>query len=135
MSQQPAPDTLYLVREVHNFGGFFGGDTITLTAAPRAAPDDEQTLTIDERVLANVADRHMLAEGMLLALELTGERVDRATLIGAPGHTGLRAALGPATPPTQLGAPLVLSYHCDACGLWLSGAPHDGACSVCNQVM
>ena len=135
MLQQPARDTLYLIREVHNFGGFFGGDTVTLATASRAAPDDEQTLTIDQQALANVADRYMLAEGMLLALELTGERVDRAELIGAASHTALRAALGPAALPAQLDAPLVLSYRCAVCELWITGVPHDGACSICNQVI
>src|SRR5437773_12578042 len=69
--------TQYLVQEVHNFGGFFGGDTVTLTATQQGTPDDERTLTIDERAFTNVRDRHTIAAGMLLALKLTGERVDR----------------------------------------------------------
>ena len=43
--------TLYLVQEVHNFGGFFGGDTVTLTATRRGGPEEQQTLTIDEPAL------------------------------------------------------------------------------------
>src|SRR5258705_6209690 len=83
----------YLVHEVHNFGGFFGGDTITLTAARRDT-QAEQTLTIDERAFTNVRDRHTIAAGMLLALTLSGERVDRAELLGAASQVELRAALG-----------------------------------------
>src|SRR5918992_1201605 len=74
--------TLYLVSEVHNFGGFFGGDTVTLTATPRGVPDDERTITIDQRALANFRDRHTISAGMLLALAFTADRVDRAELLG-----------------------------------------------------
>lgn len=125
--------THYLVQEVHNFGGFFGGDTVTLTATDRDAPDEERTITIDERAFANVRDRHTIVAGMLLALTLTGERVDRADLLGAPTNAELRAALGPASAPALLDAPLILSYRCDSCGLWIAGAPDDGACRLCRQ--
>src|SRR3954471_1492803 len=79
--------TRFLVQEVHNFGGFFGGDTVTLTATPfsgAAGPTgEEQTITIDQQALANVRDRHTISAGMLLEVVRTGERVDRAALLGA----------------------------------------------------
>jgi hypothetical protein len=125
--------TQYLVQEVHNFGGFFGGDTVTLTATQQGNPDDERTLTIDERAFTNVRDRHTIAAGMLLALKLTGERVDRAELRGAATQTELRAALGPAQPEAPLDGPRILSYRCDACGLWGAGAPEAGKCRVCGK--
>ena len=125
--------TLSLIHEVHNFGGFFGGDTVTLTATTREAPSDEYTLTIDERALANVRDRHTIAAGMLLALKLTGERVDRAELLGAATHAELRAALGEAQFDGPLEGPQILSYYCAACKLWVAGAPSEGRCRLCGQ--
>lgn len=130
---ETAAALIYLVREVHNFGGFFGGDTVTLTASPADAPDDEQTLTIDERAFSNVRDRHTVAAGMLLALAFAGERVERAELLGAPTREELRAALGPAEPRGPLEGPLVLSYRCARCGVWVAGAPSGAACRLCGQ--
>jgi rubrerythrin len=126
----------YLVREVHNFGGFFGGDTVTLSAiAYGGDSDEEQTLTIDERALANVRDRHTITAGMLLAVKLAGERVDRAELLGAATHAELRAALGVPQLDGPLDAPQILSYRCAACGLWVAGAPEDGRCRLCGQAI
>ena len=123
----------YLVQEVHNFGGFFGGDTVTFTATRRAAPDEERTITVDERAFTNVRDRHTIAAGMLLALALTGDRVDHAELLGAATHAQLRAALGPVELAGPLEGPRILSYRCDDCGLWIAGAPEDGACRLCGH--
>jgi hypothetical protein len=122
----------YLVQEVHNFGGFFGGDTVTLSATRSDQPDEEATITIDQQALANVRDRHTIAAGMLLELELTGDRVDRAELLGAATQAELRAALGPAALPEQLDQPVVLSYHCISCSLWIAGTPPAGACRLCG---
>jgi hypothetical protein len=121
------------VTEVHNFGGFFGGDTVSLSATPW--PDgDEETLTIDERALANVRERHLIGAEMLLELEQTGERVDRATLVGARERSTLSMALDVATAP--LSAPQIRAFHCAACSLWLAGAPREQAgqqrCSLCD---
>jgi hypothetical protein len=127
------PDPIrYLVQEVHNFGGFFGGDTVTLTATRRDSPSAEETLTIDQQALVNVRDRHTIAAGMLLALWMAGDRVDRAELLGAASHAELRAALGSPALPPELSAPLVLSYHCPSCDLWVAGAPQAGVCTVCG---
>ncbi len=123
------------MREVHNFGGFFGGDTVTLTATPYGGPADEATITIDQGALANVRDRHTIAAGMLLELTMAGDRVDRAVLLGAASQAELRAALGPAALPERLDGPLVLSYRCPGCGLWVAGAPHEGACAICGAAV
>lgn len=120
---------LFEIDEVHNYGGFFGGDTVTFTGVPRGAPSDEQTLTVDEKALANVADRYTIVAGMLLALEFAGERIERAELIGATTHAELRAALGLAA-PTEAS---ILSYLCNTCNLWIVGAPVDGRCRICGQ--
>jgi rubrerythrin len=127
------PNTaLYLVQEVHNFGGFFGGDTVTLTAVQRDT-QVEQTLMIDERSFTNVRDRHTIAAGMLLELTLSGERVDHAELLGAASQAELRAALGTPQLAGPLAGPQILSYRCDGCGLWVAGAPETGQCRVCGR--
>jgi rubrerythrin len=132
----------FVVTEVHNFGGFFGGDTVTLNGAPWRAEEaaEERTLTIDQAALANVADRHSLVAGMLLELTFAGERVDRAVLLGAPSHAELRRALGdphlgpfvlePVHAPA-LGGPHVLSHRCPACELWVATAHDPDRCPVC----
>jgi rubrerythrin len=131
--------TRYLVQEVHNFGGFFGGDTVTLTATPFGATavpaDQEQTITIDQQALANVRDRHTISAGMLLDLSRTGERVDRAELLGAATHTQLRAALGAPAATAPLAEPLILSYACRICNLWVAGAPEQGRCRLCGSIL
>ena len=125
----------YQVQEIHNFGGFFGGDTVTFTATRRGAPDAEETLMIDERAFTNVRDRHTLVPGMLLALRLAGERVDQAELVGAATHAELRAALKPLAPDGPLEGPQVLSYRCDTCGLWVVGPPQDNRCRLCGALL
>jgi hypothetical protein len=128
--------TRFLVQEVHNFGGFFGGDTVTLTATPfgGAAPAaEEQTITIDQQALVNVRDRHTISAGMLLDLSRTGERVDRAELLAAATHAQLRAALGAPNASGPLAEPLVLSYACRRCNLWVAGAPQEDRCRVCGN--
>jgi hypothetical protein len=124
----------YLVQEVHNFGGFFGGDTVTLTAT-LLGNQEEHAITIDQQALANVRDRHTICAGMLLELEMAGERVDRAELLGAATQAELRAALGAPALAGPLAGPLVLSYRCDACGLWVAGAPEAGRCRLCGAVI
>jgi hypothetical protein len=128
--------TRFLIQEVHNFGGFFGGDTVTLTATPFGdSADQEQTITIDQQALSNVRDRHTIVAGMLLALARTGDRVDYAELLGAATHAELRAALGPPSPQGPLTQPLILSYHCRACDLWVAGAPEQGRCRLCGTLL
>jgi hypothetical protein len=129
----------FLVQEVHNFGGFFGGDTVTLTATPfggAATPAaEEQTITIDQQALANVRDRHTISAGMLLELSRTGERVDRADLLGAATQAQLRAALGAPAIAGPLAEPLILSYACHTCNLWVAGAPEQGRCLLCGVAL
>lgn len=124
----------FLVTEVHNFGGFFGGDTVTLSGHPwRAEEAAEQTLTIDEAALANVTARHTIAAGMLLELTMAGERVERAVLIGAADQASLRQALGPPELPTTLESPIILSYRCPSCGLWVPASDVSGQCPACGS--
>ena len=123
--------TVY-VTEVHNFGGFFGGDTVTLSAMPW--PEGaETTRTIDEKALDNVSDRHIIAPGMVLQLDLNGERVDRARVIAARDWETLRDVLGSA-PAEVLAAPRVRAYRCSRCALWIEGQPAAStSCVLCGQ--
>jgi hypothetical protein len=131
--------TRFLVQEVHNFGGFFGGDTVTLTAtrfgSAAVSTGEEQTITIDQQALANVRDRHTISAGMLLELARTGERVDRAELLGAATYAHLRAALGAPSATGPLAAPLILSYACQTCELWVAGTPEQGRCRLCGSAL
>ena len=104
-----------------------------MLTATRRDTHEEQSLTIDERAFTNVRDRYTIAAGMLLALTLSGERVDRAELLGAASQAELRAALGPAQVEGPLTESQILSYRCDSCGLWVAGAPEAGRCRVCDQ--
>jgi hypothetical protein len=123
------------VTEVHNVGGFFGGDTITLSATPW--PDgEEDTLTIDEKALQNIRARHTIMPEMLLELEMTGDRVDRARLIGSRDRELMNDALRD-VPSDSLPAPRIRAYHCERCNIWITGQPpeRDDArvCAVCDQ--
>lgn len=123
------------VTEVHNFGGFFGGDTVTLSAVPW--PDgEEETLTIDEKALQNIGARHNVAPEMLLELECAGDRIDRAWLLGARDRASMNEALN-GTPPPPLDAPRIRAYQCHHCDLWVVGAPDtasgEARCGVCQQ--
>jgi hypothetical protein len=126
-----------LVTEVHNFGGFFGGDTVTLSCVTWQNGSNEQTLTIDDAALINVDERHNICEGMLLALTMTGERVDRAELIAAAGYAELRQALGPPDLGSHLPGPLLLSHRCTSCGMWVRTRYESGTaiCPLCHTAV
>ena len=80
-----AETTRFLVTEVHNFGGFFGGHTVSLSGHALAEGAEEETLTIDEAALVNISDRHHVTAGMLLTLEMAGDRVEQSLQIFALG--------------------------------------------------
>ena len=125
-----------VVTEVHNFGGFFGGDTVTISAVPWPS-GDETTLTIDEKALQNVSDRYLIAAEMVLQIEFTGERVDRAWLLGARDWDVLKPTLGDTAPADRLNGPQIRAYRCGACDLWLLGQPAgegtDRLCGLCER--
>lgn len=126
---------LFMVQEVQNYGGFFGGETLTLIARAAAIPDaEEQTFTIDEQALVNVRERYAIVAGMVLDLTFApGGRVERAALIAAATRMELREALGTALLPEHLAAPLVISYRCTCCGLWVAGEQSHKTCPVCGN--
>jgi len=137
---------IYRIREVLNYGGFFAGDTVTVTAHAVAQTDDEVTLTIDQLALTNIDDRFQIVAGMALDVQLEGGHVVAATLVAAPERAALRAAVksGAKAPalaaqsaspdaggtPTPAGGPRIFSHYCATCNLWILGAPRDGKCGV-----
>ena len=123
------------VTEVHNFGGFFGGDTVTLSATPWPA-GEEETLTIDEKALDNITNRHTIAPEMLLELICSGDRVDSAKLLAAREIDTLHQALDDVPVAPKLDAPQIRAYRCDNCNLWVVGQPQSGspvACALCGK--
>ena len=138
---------IYRIREVLNYGGFFAGDTVTVTAHTVAQPDDELTLTIDQGALTNLDDRFLIVAGMALDVQLEGGHVVSAALVAAPERAVLRTALksagakapalaahsvspGAGTAPTPADGPRIFSHFCAKCNLWILGAPRDGKCGV-----
>ena len=125
--------TRFLITEVHNYGGFFGGDTVTLDAAPLDTPAAIRTMVIDARALSNVPDRHMILAGMVLELELDGERVDHAKLLAASNPEELRDALGKPRIAGPLEQPLLLSARCPECQRWVLGEVWaEPQCTLCQ---
>ena len=122
------------VAEVHNYGGFFGGDTITFDAAPVADQEAVRTLVIDAPALVNVPDRHNILAGMVLELAMDGERVDRATLLAAQSIEELRDALGLPSFAELLDEPVVLSGRCPTCERWVIREllKNSQACGLCD---
>ena len=99
-------------------------------------PDgNESTLTIDEKALDNLQARHNIAPEMLLQLECTGERVDRARLVGARDRELLNEAVPAAPSAATLNGPTIRAYYCATCRLWITGQPLEQACSVCGEAI
>ncbi len=111
----------HLVREVINYGGFFGGDTISLTASPLDAPDEQSDFTIAEHDIENLQDKYQIVEGVVLGLAVDGGEVRRARVLAAPTRDALYGAArveAAGTGPTR-----VRASRCPACQLWIEGMP------------
>ena len=148
MQQGPATGAqqyaYYVVDEVLNYGGFFGGTTVTLYAHPPAEPNADRQFIIAEHNFENLkdGDRFKVQEGQMLGLVLDGDEVRAARIVGAPTREALRAAVAPPVPaPGQELAPRSLAYHCSQCNLWIAEQPvresPAGAylCAICGQVL
>ncbi len=122
---------IFRVHDVLNYGGFFAGDTVTLTAHAVDNPSEERTLTIDQGALTNVGgDRYQVVGGMALDLQFEGERVASATVVAAQERETLRRSVSAPVPTAPLEGPRLFSYFCPRCGLWILGEPKDGKCAV-----
>lgn len=128
----------YIVTDVLNFGGFFGGETVTLDAAPMSAPDKITGFIIPEHVFDNLTARHLIASGMALGLVVDNGEVRAAHVLGAPTREQLKEIVKPPTPTDAGPGPRALSYRCSSCNLWVTGTPErrdDGSyyCYLCGN--
>lgn len=123
-----------LITEVHNFGGFFGGDTVTLDAVPWRG-GVAATWTIDEKALQNISDRYLIAADMLLDVQLAGDRVDQAWVRATRTWDTLKPVI--ISPRASTPTPQVRAYHCALCDMWVLGELIDVAgtlrCALCEQ--
>jgi hypothetical protein len=126
----------YIVTDVLNFGGFFGGETVTLDAAPMATPDKVSGFIIPEHVFDNLTQRHLIAPGMALGLVVDNGEVRAARVLGAPAREQLKDIVKPPAPTGTGPGPRALSYKCGGCNLWITGTPdlRDGVyyCRLCG---
>lgn len=126
----------YVVTDVLNFGGFFGGETVTLDAYPMSAPDKFASFIIPEHLFDNLTQRHLITAGMALGLVVENAEVRAARVLGAPTREQLKEIVKPPAPdPGGAPGPRALSYRCLHCNLWITGTPdqRDGAyfCRLC----
>ena len=127
----------YIVTDVLNFGGFFGGETVTLDATLCSDPSKYSSFIIPEHVFENLTARHLIAPGMALGLVVENGEVRAARVLGAPTRDQLKEIVKP-PPPNESGpAPRALSYRCARCDLWITGTPKrldDGIyhCLICD---
>lgn len=126
----------YIVVDVLNFGGFFGGETVTLDATLRSDPSKISSFIIPEHVFDNLTQRHLIAPGMALGLVVENGEVRAARVLGAPTREQLKEIVRPPAPSESGPAPRALSYRCATCNLWISGTPEmrDGHyyCGLCG---
>jgi len=132
----------YEIDEVLNYGGFFGGTTVTLYAPPPGRPGEDRQFIISEHNFENLkdGDRFKVLEGQVLGLVLDGDEVRSARVAAAPTREALRAATAPPVyEPGDEAAPRSLAYECSSCNLWVAGQPErlgeDGPylCAICGN--
>lgn len=126
----------YIVADVLNFGGFFGGETVTLDARLRSDPSKISSFIIPEHVFDNLTVRHLIAPDMALGLVVENGEVRAARVLGAPTREQLKEIVK-SPPANESGpAPRALSYKCSDCNLWITGTPEqrDGHyyCRLCG---
>ena len=114
----------YRIREVLNYGGFFGGDTVSAICEPYEG-GEELDVTIDEHAFDNLKDRYKVQEGFVLELAWEGERVAKARILAAPERSQLKEAIDPDSPSEQARRYRVFAYRCSAEGLWVRGEPEE----------
>src|SRR3954453_5039403 len=110
----------YKVLDVLNFGGFFGGETVTLDAAPFATPDKISGFIIPEHVFDNLTQRHLIAAGMVLGLVVDNGEVRAARVLGAPTREQLKEIVKQPAPGEAEPGPRALMYKCSHDDLWIT---------------
>jgi hypothetical protein len=128
---------LYRVKEVLNYGGFFGGDTISAIIVPYEG-GEEQDVTLDEHLFDNLKDRYKVLDGFILEIEQEGSKPVAASVVAAPELEQLRAAVDPDAPGEAASPYRVFAYRCTAEELWVRGEPTELAeglycCVLCGE--
>src|SRR3954447_1700776 len=113
----------YIVVDVLNFGGFFGGETVTLDAAPMSDPDKITGFIIPEHLFDNLTQRHLITAGMALGLVVDNGEVRAARVLGAPTREQLKEIVKPPRQEGPTTGPRALMYRCPTCNLWITGMP------------
>lgn len=113
---------LVRLKEVLNYGGFFGGDTISAIAEPYEG-GEEFDITIDEHVFVNLTDRYKIFDGFILDVERDGERITSARVVAAPERKQLKEAVDATTASEREWAYRVFAYRCSEEDLWVRGEP------------
>jgi len=113
----------YIVADVLNFGGFFGGETVTLDATLRSDPSKISSFIIPEHVFDNLTVRHLIAPSMALGLVVENGEVRAARVLGAPTREQLKEIVKPPSANESGPSPRALSYKCSDCNLWITGTP------------
>lgn len=115
---------LYRIKEVLNYGGFFGGDTVSAIVEPWEG-GDERDVTIDEHAFSNLKDRYKVLDGFVLDLTLNEDKVEAARIVAAPTREQLREAVDPATPSERERRYRVFAYRSPTLDLWVRGEPQE----------
>ena len=109
----------YRVVDVLNYGGFFGGETVTLDAYPFSAPDRITGFIIPEHLFDNLTQRHLIQAGWLSAWWWMAEKCVPRRVLGAPTREQLKELVKPPSHEGSTAAPRGLSYKCAHCDLWI----------------
>ncbi|MDQ4078700.1 MAG: hypothetical protein M3220_20970 [Chloroflexota bacterium] len=115
---------LYKVKEVLNYGGFFGGDTISAIVEPYGG-GAEQDVTIDEHAFDNLKDRYKVLDGFILDLEMDEGNVTNARIVAAPELQQLKEAIDPDAPSERERRYRVFAYKCSPEDIWVRGEPEE----------
>lgn len=131
---------LYRINQVLNYGGFFGGDTLSAIFEPFGG-GEEIDFTIDQHLIENVADRYKILDHFVLELEHDGPTVRRARVVAAPTRQQLKDAININAPGEVARKYRVFAYKCTKCPygeLWVRGEPQELGnglykCVLCQQ--
>lgn len=132
---------IYIIDEVLNYGGFFGGTTVTLYAHRPDAPREDRKFIIPDHFFENLkgGDRFKILEGQVLGLVLDGDEVRTARVLGALTREQLREVATPLPGADAGPGPRSLAYYCGTCGRWYLGTPprRDSTgpymCAICGH--
>lgn len=127
----------YRVKQILNYGGFFGGDTVSAIFEPYEG-GAECDFTIDEHAFDNLKDRYKVLDGFVLEIEQDGGNVQLARILAAPTRQQLKEAIDPDTPSEQAHRYRVFAYKCSAEDIWVRGEPEQLSdsryrCVLCGE--